>query len=140
MPSSSSEIHLDDSPMFTGTHAGADSSTNLRSERAMFRSLGVDPALGQYCENETQSTGGPVTAATDDEVTVSGVTWDYGDTFSIYKTDTKNKFISRITVDRSRGWKITKHDEVNDQGWRHEDWDIDDRGRKKVFGPGQPER
>ena len=134
------EIHRDDSPIFTGTHKGADASTVLRDKGVNFRALGVDPDLSQYCENETQSTGGPVTAATEDTVTVTDVTWDNEDTYNIYATSTKDSFISGVWCDVSRGWKIRKHTDVNREGWRHEDADIDDRGRKKVFGPGQPER
>ena len=134
------EIHRDDSPLATGTHSGASSSSVLRDKGANFRALGVDPELSQYCENETQSTGGPVTAATEDTVTATGVTWNNGDTYNIYVTSTKDSLISSVWCDVSRGWKIKKIDEINRHGWRHEDWDIDDKGRKNVFGPGQPER
>lgn len=162
------EIHRDDSPMFTGTHKLADvqssvmqsetgsslldedgnvllfedssvvGSSYLYDKDACFRSLGVDPDLELYCENETQGTSGTVTVATDDTVTVDGVLWYYGDTYNIYKTSTKNSFISGTWCDVSRGFKINHPDEINRYGWRLSDWDIDDRGRKRVFGPGQP--
>jgi hypothetical protein len=162
------EIHRDSEPLFTGTHKGISATTAIltdsegslikdsdgeyitdsnypnftsviRDKGACFRSLGIDPDLGLYCENETQGTGGYVTAADEDTVTVSGVTWEYGDTYSIYKTATKDSFISSVWCDVSRGFKINHPDEINKYGWRREDWDIDDRGRKDVFGPGQPE-
>lgn len=136
----SRENHRDDSPLFTGTHKGAAAAASLYDKGMNFRALGVDPTLGQYCENETQSTGGAVTAADEDTVTVSGVTWNNGDTYNIYVTDTKNKMISSTWVDVSAGFKINDHKEVNRHGWRVEDWDVDDRGRKNVFGPGQPEK
>jgi hypothetical protein len=131
--------HYDNDPLSTGTHKGASSSSVLRDRGACFRSLGVDPALELYAENETQGTNGTVTAATEDTVTVDGVTWDDGDTYSIYKTSTKGGFISSEWVDVSAGFKINHPKEINKHGWRTEDWDIDDRGRKKIFGPGQPE-
>lgn len=134
------EIHRDDSPLFTGTHKGASTSATLYVKGANFRALGVDPDLSQYCENETQGTGGAVTAADENTVTATGVSWDYGDTYNIYATSTKDSVISSVWCDVSRGWKIEKYDDVNRHGWRHEDWDIDDKGRSDVFGPGYPEK
>lgn len=164
------EIHRDSEPLFTGTHKlanvmpprlltedggyllsedgtiltleGGDYSPSsyLYDKGACFRSLGVDPDLGQYVENETQGTSGTVTAATEDTVTVSGVEWYYGDTYSIYRTSQKDGFISAVWTDVSRGFKIDHPDDINNQGWRTEDWDIDDKGRVDIFGPGQPQR
>ena len=136
----SREIHRDSEPLATGTHSGASGSSVLRSRGACFRSLGVDPDLELYAENETQSTNGTVTAADEDTVTVSGVTWDNGDTYSIYKTSSKNSHISSNWVDVSAGFQINDTSDVNKHGWRHEDWDIDERGTKRVFGPGQPKK
>jgi hypothetical protein len=133
------ELHYDSEALSTGTHKGADSATVLFDRGKNFRSLGVDPDLELYAENETLGTNGTVTAATEDTVTVSGVTWDNGDTYNIYKTSSKDSFISGQWVDVSAGFKINHPKEINKHGWRKEDWDIDDRGRKKVFGPGQPE-
>ena len=133
------EIHTDSEPMSTGTHKGADGAGVLRDPGACFRSLGANPDLSLYVENDTQGTNGELTAATEDTITVSGVTWDNGDTYNIYKTSSKGSFISDTWTDRSRGWKINAGDKINSEGWRVEDHDIDDRGRKKVFGPGQPE-
>ena len=152
------DIHKDDQPLFSGTHSGADGSATLIDRGAHFRSLGVDPALGQFVENVTQTIGATVIAATDDEVTTGQVylwqgspvtwqaassswggafTWNNGDEYKIYATSTKNQIISRTYVDLSRGWKAERGELVD--GWRAEDIDQDDRGRKKVFGPSQPE-
>lgn len=162
------EINRDDSPLFTGTHKGASYTgliltnddgevlTNddgevlftdgyygftsvIRDKGMSFRSLGVDPDLDLYCENETQGTSGVVTAADEDTVTVSGVTWENGDTYSIYATSTKDSFISGIWCDVSRGQMIDHPDDINRHGWRVEDVDWDDRGRINIFGPLQPE-
>lgn len=158
----SREIHRDSEPLITGTHKGSDGSAFIYDKGRNFRSLGADPVLLLYVENETQSSHGYLSASTEDTLTAltpsdeaafilgAGefpytfgetveLTWDYGDTYNIYKTISKDKFISDQWQDVSRGWKINNYDEVNEHGWRHDDWDIDDRGRKKVFGPGQPE-
>lgn len=140
MKSVARETHRDDEAMFTGTHSGASASATLRDDGKNFRALGVDPALSQYAENETQGTSGAVTAADENTVTVSGVTWDDGDTYGIYKTSTKDSTISTTWTDVSKGWKIKDTSEVNEDGWFPEDADLDDHGRKKVFGPGQPKR
>lgn len=132
------EQHIDDEPLATGTHDGADGAAVLSCMGAMFRSLGVTPVLGQYVENETQTTGGAVTASTDDTVTVDGVTWDNGDTYNVYKTATKDSAISSTLTDVSRGWKADPDEMVD--GWRPEDKDLDDHGKHRVFGPGQPEK
>jgi hypothetical protein len=142
------EVHSDTEPLFTGTHKGANNSLTLNDPGKCFRSLGADPELSLYIENATQGTNGTVTLSTDDTVgtdptlpltlpAVLGITWDNGDTYNIYKTSTKNSHISDTWVDRSRGWKINKGDKIDAYGWRAEDADIDDRGRTKVFGPGQ---
>lgn len=158
----SREIIKDDAPLFEGTHKGA-TSTVLIDPGANFRSLGVDPTLLLYCENETQATHGYIQESTEDTATMyspdndtaffilnqsgfpytfeggSAMGWNNGDTYKIYATSRKNSVLGSHWVDVSRGWKIEKHEDVNDQGWRHEDWDIDNRGRSDVFGPGQPE-
>lgn len=134
------QIHRDTEPLATGTHKGASGSSTLIVRGANFRALGVNPSLLLYAENTTQSTNGTVTAADENSVTVSGVTWDNGDTYNIYKTSQKNSYISAEWVDVSAGFKINSEREVNDKGWRKKDWDINDRGRKDVFGPGQPEK
>jgi hypothetical protein len=110
------------------------SDVNLNDPGALFKSLGA--TVGVYCENVTQETGGLITAVTDDTVTVSGVTWDHGDTYKIYKTATKNSTIAKTWTDRSRGWKADPKKLT--RGWFPEDVDLDDHGKHKVFGPGQP--
>ena len=138
----SKEIHRDDSPMFTGTHKGASGSATLRDPGAYFKVLGCTGSTELMVENETQGTYGIISVATNDEVqTGSGVfddyvfpitfplSWDYGDVYNIYKTDSKNKLISSQWVDVSRGWKaepgkLTK----------------DGHGKIDIFGPGQPEK
>jgi hypothetical protein len=152
MANATREIHRDDTAMFTGSHDGSNGATVLRDMGASFY-LGV--SVGQYIENVTQGTSGYVLSYTDNTVTVSGgevfplvfpivfgdsdITWNSGDTYNIYKTSTKNGVISSIWTDRSRGWKVSDQKELNKEGWRPEDWDIDDRGRRKVFSPGYPE-
>ena len=116
------DTHIDDDPLFTGTHDGSDSSFDLSDLGALFKSLGA--TVGVYCENETQSSGGLITAVTDDTVTVAGTTWDNGDTYNIYKTATKDSVISTTGVDVSRGWKADRGELVS--GWRSEDVDLDD--------------
>ena len=121
------ELHRDDSPIFTGTHKGPSSSATLYDKGVNFRALGIDPDLSQYCENETQATGGAVTAADESNVTATGVTWDNGDTYNIYATSTKDSMISSVWCDVSRGQKIKKKEDVNRYGWRNEDFDTDDK-------------
>ena len=137
MSGGTAEIHRDNDYMATGTHGGADGASVL-TDSADFKSCGINADVGQYVENTTQSTGGNVTASTESTLTVDGVTWDNGDTYKVYITATKNQKISSVWTDVSRGWKADKK-ELSD-GWRAEDVDIDDKGRKKVFGPGQPEK
>ena len=121
--------HLDSDPLFTGTHDGADSSSYLQSMGAMFKTLGAIPGL--YVENETKGTSGVIHSSTDDVVyTNSGclpftlpftlpMEWDNGDTYNIYKTDTKNAPISYEWTDVSRGWQAYPRDLV--KGWMPED-------------------
>jgi hypothetical protein len=148
--------HIDDEPLFTGTHSGGDGSNALLDHGAMFRSLGV--MSGLLIENETQGTTGTVSTCTDDRVytgeansgegvlggklplVLAGeedLTWNNGDTYNIYKTTVKNSPISYSWVDVSRGWQAYPEDLV--KGWRSEDADLDDHGQHEVFGPGQPE-
>jgi len=106
----------------------------LTDTGSLFKTLGV--ITGVYCENVTTSTGGAITAVTDDTIVATGVTWSPGDTYKTYKTATKSSVISTMATDRSRGWKSDPEELVN--GWIAEDVDLDDHGTKKVFGPGQP--
>ena len=135
MGGGTTEIHNDDSPLETGTHAGVDSSTTLRVRGADFKSCGITQGL--YIENETQSTSSTISSVTENAIATEDVlTWDNGDTYNIYKTGTKGSFISSIWTDLSRGWK-TDPKEMR-LGWRHKDIDLDRNG-EKIFGPGQPE-
>ena len=130
------ENHYDDDYLATGTHKGADSSSTLRDKTANFASCDVKDGL--YIENVTQSANDLVATATEHEITTDGsMSWDYGDTYKIYKTGTKNSFISSIWTDLSRGWKTDPNDMTD--GWRNEDIDLDEDGQE-VFGPGQPEK
>jgi hypothetical protein len=147
------ETIKDDQPLFEGTHKGP-TGTTLMDRGAMFRSLGVHPDLEQYVENVTQLTASRVESATDDEIRTGGpyfpisfpftfsetISWDNGDTYRIYATSTKDSTLGSHWVDVSRGWKINEGDDITREGWRTEDIDLDDKGRKKVFGPGQPEK
>ncbi len=106
----------------------------LNDTNARFKSLGA--TVGVYCENVTQSTGGAITAVADGSLTASGVTWRNGDTYKIYKTATKGSTIATTWTDRSRGWKADPKELK--KGWFPDDVDLDDHGKHKVFGPGQP--
>lgn len=130
------EIHRDDDPLATGTHEGADSASSLYVQGADFKSCGIRTGLAIY--NTTQGTNGLITAVTEDTVTDDTNSWDYGDTYEIYKTNSKNKFISAQWTDVSRGWKTDKKELK--KGWRAEDIDIDKKKPGRVFGPGQPEK
>lgn len=141
MPGGVREVHRDDEALATATHDGADGSATLRNVGADFKSCGVSVGLAIY--NDTDGSNGLVTAVTEDEVTCTlagGVNnhWNKDDTYSIYKTGTKNSVISSIKVDKSRGWKAEPEKDL-DRGWRPEDVDLD-RDTRHVFGPGQPER
>jgi hypothetical protein len=135
------ERHLDSEPLATGTHQGSDGASTLYDPDALFKTCGVRQGKAIY----NGETGSLVTSVTDTEVG-SGLTWDNGDIYKIYKTSAKDSVISSIKTDKSRGWKVTKEDELNSYGWRPEDADIDKdaNGRllpknKRPFGPGQPE-
>jgi hypothetical protein len=138
MAGGQSEVHKDTEPLITDTHEGANGAAAFYARGGGFRSNGANPSLSLYVENETQGTAGALTAATEETVTASGVTWDKGDTMNIYKTATKGSTISTNWVDTSRGWKSRKS-ELHD-GWREEDIDIDKDNPGRVWGPGQPER
>jgi hypothetical protein len=155
MPTATKEIFRDDQPLFQGTHKGDDGATTLRDPGANFRNLGVDPQLDLYIENVTQATNALVAYADADTVVATGngsgfpftfpvtlgttISWDNGDTYKIYRTSSKNSYISGNWVDISRGWRIKKGDDVTSYGWRREDVDLDEPNRRDVFGPGQPE-
>lgn len=126
-------IHRDSEPLMTGTHAGADGASVLLSHGAMFSTFGAKASIGNYVYNATQLTGGPLTASTDDTVTATGVTWDNGDTYEIYKTATKDSLISRDWTDVSAGFRAEPKELID--GWFPDDKDWPD----KSFSPGFPE-
>lgn len=111
--------------------------TSLRDDSIDFVKFGV--TTGLYCENVTRSTGATIDTVTSHEITATGVEWRMGDTYRIYRTATKNSIISSHWTDVSRGWKISRSDDITNDGWRREDLDLDYPNRRKVFGPGQPE-
>lgn len=136
------ETHIDDEALATGTHEGADGASVLYAKKH-FRSCGV--SVGLAIHNDTQVTDGLVTAVTEYTVADDTNSWNYGDTYSIYKTSEKDTFLSRIKVDKSRGWKVTKEEELNANGWFPEDHDLDvDEDGFDIdpppFGPNQPSR
>jgi hypothetical protein len=135
MPGGTAEIHYDTDPLMTGCHEGS-AGTTLRKQGADFRSCGVIPGLAIY--NDTTGTNTVVVSATETEVTTS-ITWNPGDEFSIYKTGTKDSFISLINVDLRFGQKVTRQAELTELGLKPDDTDIDETERN-VFGPGQPEK
>ena len=136
------EVHTDSEYMLTCTHKGPNGGLVLRNKDARFTISGVYVGLAIY--NDTDGSNGLVTAVTDNEVTCTlaggaANTWTNGDTAYIYKTATKDGFISAIDTDRSRGWKIVKGDVLDEDGFRPEDADLD-RHDKEVWSPGFPER
>ena len=136
------ELHSDSDALIEGTHDGADGSLTLQDLNLDFRACGAYADLAIH--NDTQVTDGTITSVTKHTI-VSDVSFDNGDEYSIYKTATKDSFISRIGIDRSRGWKETDKANLTSYGWRPEDVDIDvDEDGNRLpqgeipFGPGQP--
>ena len=128
------ETHRDDEYLMSGAHDGATSAT-LRNKNADFASCGA--MAGLYIENTTQSTNSLIASASELEITTDdSISWDKDDVYEIYKTGTKNSFISSQIVDLSRGWRTDPKD--MDRGWKKEDIDIDRDKPGRVFGPGQP--
>jgi len=136
------EVHTDSDYQLTCTHKGPNGGLILRNKDAHFALCGI--AVGVAIYNDTDGSNGLVTAVTDTQVTCTlaggaANTWTNGDTAYIYKTATKDGFLSAIDTDRSRGWKVVKGDVLDEDGFRPEDADLD-RQDKNTFGPGQPER
>lgn len=135
------EVHKDDKPMFQGTHEGASATPTLFKNGADFKSCGA--SVGSVIYNNTDGSHGLITAVTETTVTATllGGTdnlWDYGDSFSIYATATKDSVISKIYTDKRHGHKATRRSELID-GLFPEDIDLDENGGN-VFGPGQPQK
>ena len=133
MGGGTSEIHKDLDPLYTEAHVGASGAAAFSNQG---HHLDVIIKTGLAAENATQGTLGVVTAVTDSTITVSGCTWDSGDTIKVYKTATKGRVISTQWVDLSRGWKTPQKELI--EGWREEDIDLNRNG-EKVWGSGQPE-
>ena len=137
MSGGTTEIHRDNDYLASGMHDGTNGATTLSDKDADFKSCGV--MVGAYIENETAGTNSNVASVSESEITTDdNISWDNGQTYKIYITSAKNTKISSIWTDHSRGWRTDKEDLID--GWRAEDIDIDDHGKKHVFGPGQPER
>ncbi len=137
--------HIDDAdaPLMTGTHKGADGASVLSDPGADFKSCGADPNVGQLVLNDTDSSEGVVTAATEDTVTCtlaggSNNSWANGDTYIILKTGVENSVISTHWEEKRFGTKVTNPAELNEDGVFPADADIDEED-EEVWGPGQPE-
>ncbi len=161
------ERHIDDDYLMTGTHKGADGATTLINRTADFSSCGAiaglyienvtqseNSLIVTATEEEITTTG--TTSAEAFKVTDGGfnvtdgggeafnivastsMSWDNGDTYKIYKTGTKNSFISSDVVDASRGWKTDPKD-MDKHGWKRVDTDIDRKNPGRVFAPNQPQ-
>ena len=135
MPGGVAELHLDDSPIYTGLHAG---STGLVITHKVGHFLSCGVSVGAAVYNETQGTNGLITAVTEDTITTD-ISWNNGDTFSVYVTATKDSLISFINTDLRFGTKVTRKAELNERGQLLEDEDLDEVTRN-IFGPGQPEK
>ena len=105
------ESHKDDSPQAIGTHEGSDSAAALFDKDADFRIL----TLGVVCYNTTQNSHGLITAVTEHTLTATDVTWDKDDTYEVYITETKDKFISRVAIGKIYGHRL-KHGEIEPDG------------------------
>ena len=137
MGGGSTELHIDNDHLATGTHDRADGVTTLHAAGAHFKSCGV--RVGLYIENVDSGENSTVASVTEEEITTADdLSWDNGQTYKIYKTATKNSLISTQWIDVSRGWKTPRKDLK--EGWRPEDRDIDKKKPGRVFGPGQPEK
>jgi len=133
----------EDNCLATGTHKGADGASILKDPEADFLSCGINSDVGQAIYNDTDGSNGTVTASTEDTVTCTltggtNNTWANGDTYFIYKTDTKGATLSTHYTDKRFGRKVTDKAELVD-GIQPADADLDEHD-EHVFGPGQPER
>jgi len=139
---SSKEIHLDSDYIATGTNDGADGGLTLRNMSADFKSCGIGEGVAVY--NDTDGSSGLTVTITESEIlcTLAGGTnntWTKGDTYYIYKTATKDSFISALNTDRLFGRKVSLGDQLTSKGRFSEDTDLDER-TDKVFSPGYPEK
>ena len=130
---------LDDSPLAEGEHDGADGATALQDSKGYFLKMGIQEDLD--CHNTTQVTNGPITEVTAKTITATGVTWDNGDEYEIYCTDTKDSVLGTFGIDRRYGRKV-RADEIDEDGFKPEDRDLDEDwvGNERPWGPGQPRK
>jgi len=137
----SKTVHIDSDYLAQGTHKGANGVLIIYDKGKDFKSCGITVGVAIY--NDTDGSNGLVTVVTEDTVTctLSGGTnntWTKGDTYSIYKTATKNSYISSLSTDRRFGRKVVKGDDLNTRGFFEDDVDTD-QDRDNVWGEGQPE-
>ncbi len=136
------ETHTDSEYLLRTTHTFGSGGLVLKNDDAHFRLSGV--TVGRAIYNDTDGSHGLVTEVAEGSVTCTlagGINnyWSRNDQASIYKTATKDSFISKITTDRSAGRKVTKPGELDEDGFFIGEGDID-RHDPHVFGPGQPNR
>ena len=143
--------HTDTDPLFTGTHDGGSGSTLVDNSANFY--LGAIPGLA--IENVTTGVTGTITAVTQQTITAESdaavfpltfpttfggaggpLEFTNGDEYKIYKTATKGSVISYDYVDASAGFSTRPEKLI--RGWREKDRDLDNHGKYKVFGPGQP--
>ena len=135
------EVHKDDSYILKCQHTFGSGGLILKNRDVDFLAFGI--YVGQAVHNETDGSTGVVTAVTHETVTCTlaggtANTFTRDDVVYFYATTSIDTYISSMTTDRSRGWKVTKRAQLDDDGWLPEDADLD-RDNKEVFGPGQPE-
>lgn len=68
--------------------SGGAGNASLQDSQANFNEAGLKSNVGMILYNLTQSTSGPVTAVTQNNLTATGVTWDNGDTYRIVGINT----------------------------------------------------
>jgi hypothetical protein len=96
---------------------------------------------GAFTDTASSTVDGGADWATRDDGIDGGSLWSTAsaeETYKIYKTATKDSFISKIYTDRRDGFKITSRSDVNERWHFPSDEDLD-ANREHVFGPGQPE-
>jgi len=111
---------IDNDPLLTGTHTGS-TGTTLQDLTVDFRISG--PSVGVAIHNDTQVTDGNITEVAEHTI-VSDVSFDNGDSYSIYVTSAKDSIIATMGTDKSRGWECQRED-LDSSGWFPEDHDVD---------------
>ena len=78
--------------LLTGTHGGAGpADVALIDTTVNFINAGADPGVGQRLYNVTQDTFGPITVATIDTLTATGVTWNALDVYRVVFLSTEER-------------------------------------------------